>query len=61
MWKAYEELQPYLKGLTLSDEQIATFKEKVDKWGKLYISTFGEEQVTHYNMPPGLWLNMEVS
>jgi hypothetical protein len=48
MWKAYEDLQPYLTGLTLTDEQRNAFKGKIETWGKFYIQAFGEHHVTHY-------------
>ncbi len=48
MWRAFEKIQPYLTGLTLTLEQRSTFKEKVEAWGKLYIKAYGEENVTHY-------------
>lgn len=48
MWRAFEKIQPYLTGLTLTLEQRSTFKEKVEAWGKLYIKAYGEEHVTHY-------------
>jgi hypothetical protein len=30
MWKVFEDIQPYLTGLTLTLEQRSTFKEKVE-------------------------------
>jgi hypothetical protein len=48
MWQAFEKIQPYLTGLTLTLEQRSTFKEKVEAWGKLYIKAYREEHVTHY-------------
>lgn len=52
MWKAYEDLQPYLKGLALSPTQKTDFKILVHKWAKLYIQAFGEEHMTHYMVQP---------
>jgi hypothetical protein len=48
MWKAFEDIQPYLTGLTLTLEQRSSFKEKVEAFGRLYTAAFGEEHVTHY-------------
>lgn len=48
MWSALDDLRQYFTSLTLSIEQIRSFKSKVDNWGKLYVRCFGEAHVTHY-------------
>lgn len=48
MWEALEQVFPYLVGLTLNQEQISTFRPKIEKWGRLYLKCFGEDHVTHY-------------
>jgi hypothetical protein len=48
MWKAFEDIQPYLIGLILTLEQRSSFKEKVEAFGRLYIASFGKEHITHY-------------
>lgn len=48
MWAAFEQLQPYLTGLTLTPAQCKSFRSIVENWGRLYIQVAGEEHVTHY-------------
>lgn len=51
LWKSFEDLQPYLKGLTLSTKQKENFKILGHKWAELYIQAlsvrFGDEHITN--------------
>lgn len=48
VWETLEDLQPYLTGLVLTDDQRAGCRAKMDAFGKAFVAAFGETHVTHY-------------
>lgn len=48
VWAAFEALQPYMTGLTLTNEDRQSYKQRVEAWGDEFIRHFAEEHVTHY-------------
>jgi hypothetical protein len=40
IWEALEKVFPYLVGFTLNQEQINTFKAKIESRGRLYVKCF---------------------
>ena len=48
IWQKFENLPPYLTSLSLLDEEINTYRTKIENWGQQLLRLFGKQHLTHY-------------